>query len=136
MAEIQHELKVGAARPKIVEALTNLASLERWSGARVSGGPQEWTVAYPDGPTFRWKVIAATNDKVTWHCEQGPGNAKGSEVTFALSDADRSRTLVRLVHRDRTGSDTNYQKCNTLWGVLLGRLQQEAEGFQVSKRQS
>jgi hypothetical protein len=58
MAEIQHELKVGAARPKIVEALSNLASLEHWKGGRVSGGPQELTVAYPDGPTFRWKVIA------------------------------------------------------------------------------
>lgn len=135
MAEIQHELKVRAARPKIVESLTTLAALERWNGAQVSGGPQEWRVAYPEGPTFRWKVLEATHDKVTWRCEEGPGNAKGSEVSFALSDADKSRTLVRLVHRDRSGDDPNHQKCNTLWGVLLGRLQQEAEGFQAIRRE-
>ncbi|HEX4169862.1 MAG TPA: hypothetical protein VHZ55_30725 [Bryobacteraceae bacterium] len=135
MAEIQHQLKMGAARPKILEALTTLAALERWNGARVSGGPQEWTVAYQNGATFRWKVIAATNDQVTWHCEDGPGNAKGSELSFAFSDTDKGGTLVRLVHRERAGSDPNHQKCNTLWGVLLGRLQQEAEGFQVTKRQ-
>jgi len=49
MGDIQHELKVRASRPKVIEALTTLAALERWNRARVSGGPQEWTVAYPDG---------------------------------------------------------------------------------------
>jgi len=133
MGHIQHELKVGASRPKIIEALTTLAALERWNRARVSGGPQEWTVAYPDGPSFRWKVVEATNDKITWRCEEGPGNAKDTEVSFTLSDADKSRTLIRLEHRQRAGSDPNHQKCDTLWGVLLGRLQQEAEGFRLAK---
>ena len=133
MGDIQHELKVGASRPKIIEALTTLAGLERWNRARVSGGPQEWTVGYPDGPAFRWKVVEATNDKITWRCEEGPGNAKGSEVSFTLSDADKSRTLIRLEHRQRAGSDPNHQKCDTLWGVLLGRLQQEVEGFRLAK---
>jgi hypothetical protein len=115
MAEIRHQLKVAAARPRILESLTNAAALERWHRAHVSGGPQEWVIAYPDGPTFRWKVIAATDDQVTWRCEEGPGNAKGTEVSFNLSDADKTRTLIRLVHGERAGTDPNYEKCNTLW---------------------
>ena len=133
MPEIRHQLKVAAARPQILEALTNLAALERWHGARVSGGPQEWVLAYPDGPTFRWKVVAATNDHVTWHCEEGPGNAKGSEVSFTLSDADKARTLVRLVHRDRAGSDPNYDKCNTLWGAAAGAFTAGGRGIPSDK---
>ena len=134
MAEIQHELKVHAARPEVLEALTTKASLERWHGAHVIGGPQEWILAYPSGPIFRWKVVEATPERVTWLCEEGPGNTKGSEVSFVLSDTDKARTLIELVHRGRTGRDPNYRKCNTLWGVLLGRLQQEAEGLKVRKR--
>ncbi|MGA7622006.1 MAG: hypothetical protein WB630_02940 [Candidatus Acidiferrales bacterium] len=59
MGEIQHELKVGAARPKIVEALTNQASLERWNGARVSGGPL--------GIWRRWAPRAHGEAMKGWH---------------------------------------------------------------------
>jgi uncharacterized protein YndB with AHSA1/START domain len=134
MKEIRHELKMHAVPERIFHALTDKAALERWHGARVSGGPHEWTLAYPDGPSFRWKVVSATPQQVTWRCEEGPGNSKGTDVSFTLSDADKGRTLVQLVHRGWTESDAKFAKCNTFWAVLLGRLQQEAEGFQVTKR--
>ncbi len=130
MAEIQHELKIHASRAKVVEALTTLPALERWSQAKVTGRDHEWTIVYPDGPTFRWSVVNASNDEITWSCEEGPGNAKGSQVIFTFSDTDKSRTHLRLAHRERSGEDPNHHKCNTLWGILLGRIQQEAERSQ------
>jgi uncharacterized protein YndB with AHSA1/START domain len=134
MAQIRHELKVQAARSDVLRALTDRMALERWNRATVSGGPQEWTLAYPDGPTFRWKVIAATQDGVTWRCTDGPGDAKGTEVTFEISPADKGRTQIQVVHRGWGEADENFAKCNTLWAVLLGRLALEAEGFEIKKR--
>ena len=129
MADIHHELKIRAPRAKVIESLTTLGGLERWNQASVSGGDGEWAVAYPDGPTFRWKVVETSSHKIKWHCEGGPGNAKGTEVDFDLSECGESCTLVRLTHRERSKDDPNQDKCNTLWGILLGRIQQQAEQF-------
>lgn len=127
MADIQHELAIRASRAKVLESLTSLAALERWNHANVTSDDHAWTVAYPNGPTFRWKVVEASSNRIVWRCEEGPGNAGGSEVIFSLSDADRSRTLIRLTHLERGGDDPHHARCNTLWGILLGRIQSEAE---------
>jgi uncharacterized protein YndB with AHSA1/START domain len=127
MADIQHELKINAPRARVFESLTTPAALERWNRATVTGGEGDWTVAYPGGPNFRWKVVAATKDKIVWRCEEGPGNSKGSETIFTLDDKDNSHTIVRLTHHERSGDDPNHKKCNTLWGILLGRLEEEAK---------
>jgi hypothetical protein len=49
MAEIRHELKIRAPRSRIVQALTDSATLERWQGAKVSGNQREWRLQYLDG---------------------------------------------------------------------------------------
>jgi hypothetical protein len=134
VAQIQHELKVQATGSEVLRALTDRTALERWNRATVSGGPQKWTLAYPDGPIFRWNVITATPDGVTWRCTDGPGHAKGTEVSFGISKADKGRTQIQLVHRGWGEADENLAKCNTLWAVLLGRLGLEAEGFETRKR--
>lgn len=134
MTEIRHALKVKAGRPQILQALTQRAALERWHGAKVDGGPEEWTIRYDDGSVFRWKVLRATPEQVVWRCEEGPGQAKGSEVTFTLQDVEGARTQIHLVHCGWDESDEKLATCNTLWAVLLGRLQHEAEGFELKKR--
>jgi hypothetical protein len=42
-----------------------------------------------------------------------------TEQVFELTEAP-SRTLVRVVHRERSGSDPNREKCNTLWECCWG----------------
>jgi uncharacterized protein YndB with AHSA1/START domain len=126
MADIRHELKIKAPRAKVFASLTTLAALERWNHASVTGDGHQWTVAYPEGPQFRWKVVSASEDKIVWRCEEGPGNAKGSEIVFNLDGDDNSRTTVHLTHHGRSGDDPHHEKCNTLWGILLGRIDEEA----------
>src|SRR5271157_449560 len=108
MAEITHELKIHAPKAVILEALTNKAALERWHRAKVTGDAREWTISYPEGPTFRWKVVSATPEAVTWRCEEGPGRAKGKEAAFVLSEAGKGRSSVRIVHQGWSGSEETF----------------------------
>ena len=127
MADIQHELKVRAPRGRVLEALTEPAAIARWHGASVTGGDSEWRLEYPGGPVFRWEVVAATPDRVAWRCVEGPGDARGTEVSFRLADRADGRTLVEVAHTGWPGTGGNFRKCNTLWAVLLHKLRQTAE---------
>ncbi|MFT3928521.1 MAG: hypothetical protein QM778_38685 [Myxococcales bacterium] len=127
MPEIQHELKVSAPRAKVITALTDRGALERWHGAIVSGGPQEWRLAYPQGPVFRWRVLEASAERVCWRCVEGPGDSVGTQVSFVLSTADQDRTLIEFEHAGWLANAAKFRKCNTLWALLLLRLQREAE---------
>ncbi|HEY3178035.1 MAG TPA: SRPBCC domain-containing protein [Casimicrobiaceae bacterium] len=127
MNQIQHELKINASRKRVLDALTDRAALAHWHGAAVTGDGREWRLVYPSGTVFRWKVVASGADGVTWLCEEGPGNATGTQVRFALSDADAHRTRVELAHSGWQTSDPKLRTCNTLWGGLLYELKRFAE---------
>jgi uncharacterized protein YndB with AHSA1/START domain len=127
MAEIQHELKIRAPRPKVFSTLTDRMALERWHRAKVSAGEREWRIAYPDGTVFRWNVVESSPGRVAWRCVEGPGQAVGKEASFAVTEAGNDRTLVEFAHAGWPGTDGNYRKCNTRWAILLHQLQREAE---------
>jgi uncharacterized protein YndB with AHSA1/START domain len=131
MPEIEHEIKINETPQKVFAALTTADGLKSWYSAHVEGDGtpgHEWRFQFTERPTFRWEVTESTAPtRVAWRCTEGPGDSVGTEVAVQLSPADPGRTLVELAHSGWPGTDGNYRKCNTYWGVLLYHLKQYAE---------
>ena len=131
MAEIHHEIKISAPEERVFTALTTVNGLRSWYAEQVEGGAgvgDTLVFHFIGRPTFRWRVEKIERPThVEWLCVEGPGDAKGTTVTFDLSSTADDRSLVELAHKGWPGTHGNFRKCNTYWGVLLHHLQQYTE---------
>ena len=130
MAEIQHELKIKADPSAVFDALTTAEGLKGWYAAEVENQNGGWTFTHTskDHLKFAFEVTESESpSKVSWRCSEGPNQAKGTSTTYLLSDTGDGRTLVELSHTEWPGSEGNYRKCNTFWGIMLYHLKQYLE---------
>jgi uncharacterized protein YndB with AHSA1/START domain len=131
MAEISNEINIKAAPDRVYRALTEINGLKSWHTGQVEGTADIGGVlqfASRGQPKFGWEVLASEPTKrVAWKCVQGPGDSVGTTVGFDISPASDSRTLLVCTHGGWPGTNGNYRKCNTLWGVLLHHLRQYVE---------
>ena len=82
---------------------------------------------------FRWKFShLKPTSHVRWDCLEGPGAAKGTSVTYTLNKDGDSQTLVELDHDGWPEGHAALATCNTLWGVLMGRLKDFSETGEAS----
>jgi uncharacterized protein YndB with AHSA1/START domain len=128
MADIQHEIKANASQSKIYEALTTSQGLRSWWSANAIGDGRTWRFAHTGRPFFVFEIAAQQSpDSVDWRCIDGPNDSVGTIITYRLSEAGQGRTLIEVAHKGWPGTDGNFRKCNTYWGVLLHHLKQYAE---------
>jgi uncharacterized protein YndB with AHSA1/START domain len=127
MTDIQHEIKIKAPLGKVLEALSQQESLEKWHGAKAIVKPGEWQFVYPNGIEFRWQVVSSSPNSVDWRCVKGPGDSVGTEAKFKLSSTQSGHTLLEFTHAGWPGTHGNFRKCNTLWGGMLHQLKHEVE---------
>lgn len=131
MSKIEHEIKIHSDVPTVYQALTTLQGLQSWHSAQAQGEMKlngQFTMKGLDKPTFSWKITELKpNQSVTWECIQGPGDAVGTTVWFNLMKANDGQVMVECSHEGWPGSEGNFRKCNTLWGMLLFHLKQFAE---------
>jgi uncharacterized protein YndB with AHSA1/START domain len=131
MATISHAIRIRAPRGQVYQALSTRDGLQGWNTPDLVGDVaegREFTLRFGDGVSFRWRVSKLLDGSaVSWECNAGPGAAAGSTVTFELSDTRDGRTAVELDHAGWPDGHQALATCNTLWGILLGRLRQYAE---------
>jgi len=131
MATISHAIRIQAPRGRVYEAMTTRDGLKGWCTPDLEGDVaqgQEFTLRFGDGESFRLKVNEFINGSaVSWECISGPGAAAGSTVTYELFDTGDGRTAVELDHDGWPDDHQALATCNTLWGILLGRLRKYAE---------
>lgn len=131
MATISHAIRIRAPRERVFEALTTAASLRSWYTPHVEGEyevDKEITLRFDDGTAFRWQIEALTaGAEVRLRCVAGPGAASGTGVVHRLADAGDGRTALETDHTDWPEDDKSLPTCNTLWGILLGRLRDHVE---------
>jgi uncharacterized protein YndB with AHSA1/START domain len=128
-----HAVKIKADRLKVQDALTTAKGLESWTAAKVSGGAQaggKWSFKHLDGPSFIWEIQQSNADTVSWKCVEGPGDSAGTTATFHISNEPDGRIHVSLEHAGWSHQEGNFAKCNSLWGAMLHRLREHAEGKQ------
>ncbi len=131
MAEIVHEIKIAAPRSKVYAALSTREGMQGWHTSDVSGNGSigsVWHLGFGEGPLFQWRVTTSEDDQlVAWECVAGPGDSVGTTVEYQLSDTTDGRTLVEQKHSGWPHEEGAYNKCNTLWGVLLTHLRNYVE---------
>jgi uncharacterized protein YndB with AHSA1/START domain len=136
---LRHAVNIAADPAKVREALTTLQGLKGWTAAEVSGGGSvgaTWTLKYPNGPTFVWEISAHDTDKISWKCVEGPGDAKGTTVSFALGKTPHGRVHLTFDHAGWPHQEGNFAKCNSLWGMMMHHLRAYVEKGKVAPAHS
>jgi uncharacterized protein YndB with AHSA1/START domain len=138
-----HRITVNASKQEVFKALTTIEGLKSWYANEIEARPDhagkiasgsEVTFAFSEHePAFLWKITELKPDSsVRWHCEAGPGQAKGTETLIQLSEKDGGKTVVNLDHEGfREPNDEKLKTCNTYWGSLLGHLKDYVETGQA-----
>ena len=132
MTKSSHRIRVHAAPETIYQALTTKDGLQGWFTSQINGDlreGQEVTMGFDGEEPFCWRMTQLKPDtRVHWDCLQGPGAAKGTTVTYLLTGAGQNQTVVECDHDGWPEGHAAYATCNTLWGMLMGRLKEYAEG--------
>lgn len=128
---LRHAVKIKGGHDKIRNALTTKNGLQAWTTAEVSSGPaaaDHWTLKYKNGPTFVWQISEQAGDTVVWKCVEGPGDSVGTIANFRLVKEADGRVHLNFEHAGWPHQEGNFDKCNSLWGMMLHRLRAHVEG--------
>jgi len=132
---LRHAVNIDADHAKVRSALTTLDGLKGWTMAEVSGGGgvgSKWSLKYPGGPTFVWEITAHDDHKIAWRCVEGPGDSVGTAVSFDLGKTPHGRVQVAFSHGGWPHQQGNFDKCNSLWGMMLHHLKGYVEKGKVA----
>lgn len=131
MASSQHRIRIHAAPDAVFKALSTEDGMKRWFTANVEGvfgEGQIITQHFPKNQTFRWKCVAfEPPTTLKWECLEGPGAAKGTTATYDLKPEGAGDTVLCCVHEGWPNGHQDLATCNTLWGILFGRLRDSVE---------
>lgn len=131
MAKSSHRIRVHAPTGRVYQALTSKAGLEGWFTPHVDGEMQEGhevKMSFSGKEPFRWKFSQMTPEThVHWDCLEGPGSAAGTSVTYILKAEGDGQTVVECDHDGWPEGHDALATCNTLWGILMGRLKDFSE---------
>lgn len=132
---LRHAVNIDADHAKVRDALTSLEGLKGWTMAEVSGGGGEgakWRLNYPGGPSFVWEVVAHDDRRIEWRCVEGPGDSAGTTAIFELGATPHGRVHLTFSHAGWPHQQGNFDKCNSLWGMMLHHLRVYVEEGKVA----
>ena len=130
MNKTTHRIRIKAQPGRVYTALATADGLKGWFTPDIEGKvePGQTALFRHDGrDSFRWKFVEMTPDTNSrWECVEGPGAAAGTKVLFDLK-GDGSTTVVECNHESWPEGHDAFNSCNTLWGILMGRLKDYSE---------
>lgn len=132
MSQMRQQVRIHASPETVYNALSTQDGLRLWWSedmifeARV-GGSVEFRHG-DDGRRLHARVVALEpNRQVTWECLGEHEEWKGTKIIWRL-ETQGNETEFYLTHADWVSADGWFGKCNAIWGVLLYRLKDYAEG--------
>jgi uncharacterized protein YndB with AHSA1/START domain len=133
MAEMLHEVVIGAPARHVYEALATREGLRGWWTDDAEFEPRVGSVAlfgFGNRTTiFRMRIAdLVPGRRVVWHCEGEPGEWQDTQITFELVPTPNGGTRLRFRHAGWRSPDGCFATCNSRWGVLMHRLKAYAEG--------
>ena len=130
MTKTSHRIRIKAEAAHVYQAVATANGLKAWFTPDIEGevAPGKTAVFRHEGrDSFSWKFTELKPDTVSrWECVEGPGAAAGTHVDFRLK-ADGQTTIVECDHDAWPDGHGAFDTCNTLWGILMGRLKTYAE---------
>ena len=131
MATSSHKITIDVPQDRVFKALSTVEGLKSWYTPTIEGAAgknHEVVFTFAGKEPFRWKFIdLKPNSLVRWECIDGPGDAVGTRVTFAVSGKGIQSSVVECDHEGWPDGHSEFTKCNTLWGILMGHLKKYAE---------
>lgn len=131
MAQSSHRIRVHAPAERVYQALTSVDGLKGWFTPQVNGTVKEGgevNMSFSGKEPFRWRFSEIKpQTHVHWDCLEGPGAATGTSVTYKLNEAGSGQTVVECDHDGWPDGHEALATCNTLWGILMGRLKEFSE---------
>ena len=130
MAKSSHRIRIKAQPDQVYKAVSTTEGLKGWFTPDIEGdvAPGKTALFRHEGrDNFRWKFTEMTPATLSrWECVEGPGAAAGTKVMFRLK-ADGQTTVVECDHDEWPDKHGAFEACNTLWGILMGRLKEYSE---------
>jgi uncharacterized protein YndB with AHSA1/START domain len=143
MADIHHEVLIGASPEKVFHALTSEEGLSAWWTPQTSATAEIGSVArFGFGPTY-FKEMRITDLKpskyIEWSCLAGADEWIGTTLEFSLSPGNKESlnrsnpeladqlfqqqndhcTLLRLQHSNWRNYSAMFAECNYTWALFL-----------------
>jgi uncharacterized protein YndB with AHSA1/START domain len=135
MADILQRIAISAPPEKILPLITTADGFRAWWTQDVDAKPEKDTVnhfRFHGGEVeFPFRVDEISPSRVAWTCIEGPkvpAEWLGTKVSFDLIPAASGGVDLRFAHANWREADQNYAQCNTVWGDLMHRLRDAAEG--------
>ena len=132
MADMMHELMIGADADKVYAAITEQEGLASWWTDTNTASPElgsEAEFVFDGGQTvFKMKIDELTPGKrVVWSALESPAPGwPGTTITFDLS-AEESGTKLLFGHIGWPSTDGAFPSCNFAWAIYLQSLKDYLE---------
>ena len=131
MADILHEVTIGASPAKVYEALTDQGDLQAWWTEHAKARAETGTVSefsfYGGMAVFKLSVdTLAAAEKVYWSVQQGPPGWENTHITWDLTEVE-GQTKVLLGHRDWATTEGLYANSSYNWAWYLTSLKSYLE---------
>ena len=131
MATSTHRIRIHAKPEAVYQAIATEEGMKGWYTTSLEGSFSEDGVStyhFPKDEVFEWKSTKLVpGQTVERECVSGPGVAKGTQVIWTLESQGADETIVHLEHTGWPDEHDALATCNTLWGILLGRLREYTE---------
>ena len=131
MEKSMHRIRVHAPEGRVYQALTSKEGLQGWFTPHVDGDVRDGAevgMSFNGREPFRWRLSHFQPQRsVQWDGLDGPGAAAGTTVVFKLGHEGAAGTVVECDHENWPEGHEALRTCNTLWGILMGRLKEYVE---------
>ena len=135
MTDILHRITIQAPPEKIVSAVSTDEGIRSWWTDECDVSPRVGAVdvfRFGGGAVvFHFRVDELGPGRVAWTCvpgEKTPPEWVGTEVTFEMQRLPEGKTRLDFAHRGWRSAEGELPQCNTVWGELMHRLKDSAEG--------
>jgi hypothetical protein len=135
MPDIRHAISIGAAPTRILPLISSAHGFAQWWAADVSQDPSSGIVelSFFKGDTvYRLQPVHdLPADELAWLCltgnDQTANEWAGTKLQFQWT-FDQRNTLLRFTHSGWAAETDYFTRCNTMWGAIMFRLKEAAEG--------
>jgi uncharacterized protein YndB with AHSA1/START domain len=134
MPDILHEISIAAPLERVHAVATTAPELRRWWTASCEAAPRvgNTNVFRFDGGAVEFHFLVEQHGvaHTEWRCVRAPkvpDEWVDTRIVWELAPSEAG-TRLRFGHLGWRSLDGQYRACNTVWGELMHRLRDIAEG--------
>jgi uncharacterized protein YndB with AHSA1/START domain len=135
MTDILHRITIQAPPEKIADAVSTADGIRSWWTEDCDVTPSVGAVdvfRFIGGAVeFHFRVDELGPKRIAWTCvpgEKTPPEWLPTKITFDMRPGADGTTQLDFAHRGWRSADGDLPQCNTVWGELMHRLKDSAEG--------